>query len=71
MDEKVILKMIDQMKLDKYTKKLDSLTFTKLFIYAQLMKLGSLKKISLKVKNKKKLQKELGLKCIKTISIIP
>ncbi len=56
MDEKVILKMIDQVKLDKYTKKLDSLTFTKLFIYAQLMKLGSLKKISLKVKNKKKLR---------------
>lgn len=63
-NEKVILKMIDQMKLDKYTKKLDSLTFMKLFIYAQLMKLGSLKKISRKVKNKKKLQKELGLKSI-------
>lgn len=42
--EKVILKMIDQMQLDKYTKKLDSLTFTKLFIYAQLIQLDSLKK---------------------------
>ncbi|MDE3837791.1 hypothetical protein C0966_11110 [Bacillus methanolicus] len=64
MDEKVFLKMIDQMKLDKYVKKLDSLTFTKLFIYAQLKQLDSLKKISFKVKNKKKLQKELGLKSI-------
>ncbi|MED1440087.1 DUF4372 domain-containing protein [Aeribacillus composti] len=64
MDEKVILKMIDQMELDKYVKKLDSLTFTKLFIYAQLKQLDSLKKISFKVKHKKKLQKELGLKSI-------
>jgi hypothetical protein len=63
MDEKVILKMIDQMELDKYVKKLDSLTFTKLFIYAQLKQLDSLKKISFKVKQKK-LQKELGLKSI-------
>ncbi|MBE3571085.1 MAG: DUF4372 domain-containing protein, partial [Bacillales bacterium] len=53
-DEKVFLKMIDQMKLDQYVKKLDSLTFTKLFIYAQLKQLDSLKKISFKVKNKKK-----------------
>lgn len=64
MDEKVILKIIDQMKLDKYVKKLDSLTFTKLFIYAQLKQLDSLKKVSFKVRHKKKLQKELGLKSI-------
>lgn len=52
------------MNLDKDTKKLDSLTFTKLFIYAQLKQLDSLKKISFKVKHKKRLQRELGLKRI-------
>lgn len=40
------------------------MTFTKLFIYAQLEKLPSLKRISQKVKRKKKLQNELGLKSI-------
>lgn len=61
---KVISKIIDQLKIDKYVKKLDSLTFTKLFIYAQLKQLSSLKEISFKVRHKKKLQKELGLKSI-------
>ncbi|MCC2249661.1 DUF4372 domain-containing protein [Virgibacillus sp. AGTR] len=32
----------NQLKIDKYVKKLDSLTFTKLFIYAQLKQLSSL-----------------------------
>lgn len=64
LDGKIFTKMADQMKTDKYVKKLDSLTFTKLFIYAQLEKLPSLKRISQKVKRKKKLQKELGLKSI-------
>lgn len=62
--ETVFSKIIDQMGLDKYVKKFDSLTFIKLFIYAQLMQLDSLKKISFKVKHKKKLQKELGIKSI-------
>ncbi|MCC2252453.1 DUF4372 domain-containing protein, partial [Virgibacillus sp. AGTR] len=52
---KVISKIIDQLKIDKYVKKLDSLTFTKLFIYAQLKQLSSLKEISFKVRHKKKL----------------
>jgi hypothetical protein len=60
----VISKIIEEMKLDKYVKKLDSLTFIKLFIYAQLKQLSSLKAISFKVRHKKKLQKELGLKSI-------
>lgn len=64
LDGKIFTKMADQMKIDKYVKKLDSLTFTKLFIYAQLEKLPSLKRISQKVKRKKKLQKELGFKSI-------
>ncbi|MED3648806.1 IS4 family transposase [Halalkalibacterium halodurans] len=63
-DMKVISKIIDQMQVDKYVKKLDSLTFIKLFIYAQLKQLSSLKEISFKVRHKKKLQKELGLKSI-------
>jgi hypothetical protein len=61
---KVISKIIEQMELDKYVKKLDSITFTKLFIYAQLKQLPSLKMISFKVRHKKKLQQELGLKSI-------
>ncbi|PLR80423.1 hypothetical protein CVD25_19030 [Bacillus canaveralius] len=61
---KVISKIIEQMNVDKYVKKLDSLSFIKLFIYAQLKQLPSLKKISFKVRHRKKLQKELGLKSI-------
>lgn len=61
---KVISKIIEQMNVDKYVKKLDRITFTKLFIYAQLKQLPSLKTISFKVRHKKKLQKELGLKSI-------
>lgn len=64
MDEKVFFKMIEHMKIDHYVKKLTSIAFTKLFIYAQLLKLDSLDKISLKVKHSKKLQKELELKSI-------
>lgn len=56
-DMKVISKIIEQMKVDRYVKKLDSLTFIKLFIFAQLNQLPSLKSISFKVKHKKKLQK--------------
>ncbi|WP_096188825.1 IS4 family transposase [Evansella halocellulosilytica] len=63
-NEKVFSAMVDQMELDKYTKKLDCLTFTKVFIYAQLLQIDSLKKISFKVKHKKRLQRELGLKSI-------
>lgn len=64
LDGKILTKMADELKLDSYTKKLDCLTFVKLFIYAQLKKLSSLGKISFKVKHKKKLQKALGLKSI-------
>ncbi|WP_257009923.1 DUF4372 domain-containing protein [Evansella halocellulosilytica] len=45
-NEKVFSAMVDQMELDKYTKKLDCLTFTKVFIYAELLQIDSLKKIS-------------------------
>lgn len=64
LDGKILTKMADELKLDSYTKKLDCLTFAKLFIYAQLKELSSLGKISFKVKHKKKLQKALGLKSI-------
>jgi carbamoylphosphate synthase large subunit len=43
---KVISKIIEQMNVDKYVKKLDSITFTNIFIYAQLKQLPSLKTIS-------------------------
>lgn len=61
LDSKVIQKMIDHAELDKYTKKLDVLTFTKLFIYAQLQELPSLRRVSEKVKRKKTVQRLIGL----------
>jgi hypothetical protein len=63
-DEKVIQKMVDFMQLDHYTKKLYSLPFLKLSIYSQLTRLDSLRRISFKVKHKKRLQRILGLKSI-------
>jgi plasmid maintenance system killer protein len=55
---------IQSLGLDKYTKKLDSLTFLKLFVFAQLKQLPSLADISLQVKMKEKLQEELQLESI-------
>ncbi|GAE91782.1 hypothetical protein JCM21714_738 [Gracilibacillus boraciitolerans JCM 21714] len=51
LDSKVIQKMIDHAAIDKYVKKLDLLTFTKLFIYAQLKELPSLRRVNEKMKH--------------------
>ncbi len=42
-----LLKYINFLDLNKYTKKLDTVTFTKLFIFAQMKKIASLTDISL------------------------
>ncbi|MFG6115341.1 DUF4372 domain-containing protein [Halobacillus sp. MO56] len=47
-NEKVIEAMVDYMQLDNFTKKLYSLPFLKLTIYAQLTRFDSLKRLVLK-----------------------
>ncbi|MDS0320933.1 IS4 family transposase [Mycobacterium tuberculosis] len=64
LDLKVVQKMIDHAKLDKYVKKLNSLSFLRLFLYAQLKGLSSLGRISDKVNRKKSLQRAAGLTSI-------
>ncbi len=66
LDEKILLKMADSLKLDKYAKKLDTLMFAKLFIYAELMEIPSLTEISFELNHQQLLQSELGLKSIST-----
>lgn len=64
LDSKVIQKMVDHAGLDKYVKKLDILTFTNAFIYAQLKNLDSLKRISNTIKRKKTVQRLVGIESI-------
>lgn len=66
MDEGILVKMSDHLKLDKYVKKLRTLPFAKLFIYAQLQKTSSLTDISFELKHNPTLQKELGITTIST-----
>src|SRR5699024_12774660 len=47
---------------DKDVEKLDVLTFTRLFIYAQLKRLPNLRRVSEKVSRKKTVQRQVGLK---------
>lgn len=56
--------MIDIEQIDKYVKKLDTLTFIRLFIYAQLKGLPSLGRISEHVGRKKGVQRLVGLESI-------
>ena len=55
---KLMLQKIQDLQLDKYVKKLDSVTTARLFIFVQLMQLESYADISLNVKTNKKLQKQ-------------
>jgi len=59
-----LLKQIDALNLDKYVKKLDSATFSKLMIFAQLTHIGSLADISLVLRTCEELQQELELESI-------
>lgn len=64
LDSKVVQKMVDHAQLDRYVKKLDCLSFTNLFIYAQLKGLRSLGRISDQVKRKKTVQRHIGIQSI-------
>ncbi|WP_156289634.1 DUF4372 domain-containing protein [Oceanobacillus salinisoli] len=64
LDSKVIQKMIDHAQIDKYVKKLDLLTITNAFIYAQLKNLDSLQRISDTIKRKKTVQRLVGIESI-------
>lgn len=66
LDHKFMLQQIQHLLLDKYVKKLDSVTTAQLFIFAQLMNIESYANISIKVKTNKKLQKIIDLKSIST-----
>lgn len=64
LDREFLLNQIAKLGLDKYTKKLDSITFCKLFIFAQLCQIKSLADISLDVRTSEELQQELELETI-------
>jgi hypothetical protein len=61
LDIKVIQKMIDMEGLDKYVKKLDTLSYIRSFIYAQLKKLENLAEISQSISRKKTVQRLVGI----------
>lgn len=63
-DEGILIKMAEQMELDKYVKKLKIIPFVKLFTYAQLKQIPSLTDISFELNKDPKLQNELELKSI-------
>src|SRR5690625_2327896 len=64
LDTKVIQKMIDIEGIDKYVKKLDTLAYVRLFIYAQLKKSENLTVISQSVSRKKSVQRLVGIDSI-------
>jgi hypothetical protein len=66
LDREFLLKQIEKLKLDRYTKKLDTITFSKLFVFAQLKHIGSLADISLELRTSEELQQELELESIST-----
>jgi hypothetical protein len=66
LNSEFILKHIRSLNLDKYTKKSDITTCSKLFIFAQLNQQKSYTDISLELSNNEMLQQELDLKSIST-----
>src|SRR5699024_5028428 len=64
LDSKVIQKMIYHAQLVKYVKMLDELTFTNVFIYAQLNDLNSLQRISDTINRNKTVQRLVGIESI-------
>lgn len=61
-----MMRDIDSLGLDKYTKKLDTVTFAKLFVFAQVKQIGSLTDISAELNESESLQSELNLESIST-----
>lgn len=64
-----LLKHINFLGLDKYTKKLDTVKFSRLFIFAQMKQIASLTDISLNLKTDENLQKEIQLESISTAQL--
>jgi hypothetical protein len=64
LDTNAMMQEIQSLGVDKYTKKLDSITFTRLFVFAQVKQLPSLHQISGFLNEDEGLQAELGLKSI-------
>src|ERR1700730_3382167 len=60
----MMLQQIKHLNLDKYVKKLDCITTTKLFIFAQLTQIKSHTDIHMKLTQMEKLQQLLGLESI-------
>jgi hypothetical protein len=60
----MMLQQIKHLNLDKYVKKLDCITTTKLFIFAQLTQIKSYTDIQMKLTQMEKLQQLLGLESI-------
>jgi Transposase DDE domain len=61
-----MMRDIDSLGLDKYTKKLDTITFAKLFVFAQVKQIGTLTDISAELNESESLQSELNLESIST-----
>lgn len=59
-----LVKQIQKLGLDRYVKKLDTVSFSKLLIFAQLKGVGSLADISLELRTSEELQQELALASI-------
>ena len=66
LDTKLMLRQIESLHLDKYTKKLDSIKFTKLLLFAQVNQIPSLTALSRKLNETKELQSEIGIQSIST-----
>lgn len=64
LNHEFLMKQIESLKLDKYTKKLDTVKFSKLLVFAQLDELEILADISLELRTNEKLQQEIGLESI-------
>jgi hypothetical protein len=64
-----LLAFIQKLGLDRYVKKLDTLTTTRLFVFAQLMQIPSYASLSLHLRTNQKLQKTVGLSSISTAQL--
>lgn len=64
LDTKLMLKQIQLLHLDKYTKKLDSIKLTQLLLFAQVNQISSLTSLSRKLNETKELQSEIGIQSI-------
>jgi hypothetical protein len=66
LNPKKMLDVIQTLGLDKYTKKLDSITFTQLLVFGQVQQVASLTNLSGLLNEDPKLQAQLGLASIST-----